>query len=59
MTKDCCDYCLYYEYDEEYDEYTCSMYLDEDELVSLITNRTRSCPYYRAGDDYTIVRKQN
>ena len=59
MTNDCCDYCLYYEYDEEYDEYTCSMYLDEDELVSLMTGRTRGCPYYRPGDDYTIVRKQN
>ena len=59
MTKDCCDYCMYYEYDEEYDEYTCSMYLDEDELASFVTGRTRGCPYYRAGDDYTIVRKQN
>ena len=59
MTKDCCDYCLYYQYDEEYDEYTCSMYLDEDEYASLMTGRTRGCPYYRAGDDYTIVRKQN
>ena len=51
MTKDCCDYCMYYEYDEEYDEYTCSMYLDEDEYASLMTGRTRGCPYYRAGDE--------
>ena len=54
-----CDYCLYYEYDEEFDCYVCDMDLDEDEMRLFIQNRFSDCPYYRPGDEYTIVRKQN
>ena len=53
-----CETCLYFEYDEEWDEYTCVMDLDEDELSSLIEGRTKHCPFYRLGDEYTIVHKQ-
>lgn len=56
---DNCEYCLYYDYDEEYDCYTCSMSLDEDELRLFMEKRYSQCPYYRPGDEYTIVRKQN
>lgn len=56
---DNCEYCLYYDYDEEYDCYTCSMSLDEDEMRLFMENRFSRCPYYRPGDEYTIVRKQN
>ena len=56
---DNCEYCLYYDYDEEYDCYTCSMYLDEDEMRLFVEKRFSHCPYYRPGDEYTIVRKQN
>ena len=53
-----CETCLYFEYDEEYDEYSCVMDLDEDELSGLIEGRTKVCPFYRFGDEYQIVRKQ-
>jgi len=32
--------------------------MDEDELNRFLTDVHSSCPYYRLGDDYTIVRKQ-
>jgi hypothetical protein len=54
-----CDMCMNYVYDEEYDCYMCSVDMDEDELYSVFSGTRRSCPYFRFGDDYTIVRKQN
>ena len=53
-----CDDCMHYEYDEEYDCYSCIMDLDEDEMRLFITGRFLSCPYYRPGNEYSIVRKQ-
>ena len=49
-----CEDCLYYEYDDEYGFYV----LDEDEPAQFIGGRFQNCPYYRPGDEYTIVRKQ-
>ena len=46
------------EYDEEFDEYYCMMDLDEDEVYRISTSRSRHCPYYRQGDDYTLSRRQ-
>ena len=54
-----CDLCMNYEYDEEFECYVCTMDLDEDEMYSFVTGKFRDCPYFRAGDEYTIVRKQN
>ena len=54
-----CDYCLNNEYDEEFEEYTCAVDMDEDEYVRLLQSRYKDCPYYRPGDEYTIVHKQN
>lgn len=54
-----CDICMNYEYDEEYDCYRCSVDLDMDEAEKFMTFSFRSCPYFRAGDEYTIVKKQN
>lgn len=53
-----CDDCQYYAYDEEYDEYLCTLYLDEDEMVRFMNGQYKSCPYYKTGDEYKIVRKQ-
>lgn len=53
-----CETCLNYEYDEEYDEYSCVMDLDEDEYGNFVSGRTKSCPFYRFGDEYLIVHKQ-
>ena len=54
-----CDYCLYYEYDEEYETMICTMDLDEDEMIRFMTDRSSHCPCFRMGDEYSIVRKQN
>ena len=54
-----CEMCANYEYDEEYEESICTMNLDEDEMIRFMTGREKSCPYFRYGDEYTIVRKQN
>lgn len=53
-----CESCLYYEYDEEYECYICLVNLDEDEMARFLTEKHFFCPYYRFGDEYTIVRKQ-
>jgi len=53
-----CDYCLYLTLDEETDEDYCSLNLDQDDLAKMRYDRKASCPYFKMGDDYTIVRKQ-
>ena len=55
---DSCETCLYYEYDEEYDCDTCLMDLDEDEMRLFLIGHTRSCPYYKFGDEYSVVKHQ-
>lgn len=57
--KSNCDVCMNYYYDDEYECYTCAMNLDEDEYFRFISSDNKNCPYFRMGDDYTIVRKQN
>ena len=54
-----CENCLYYEYDETQDVYGCDMELDMDEAARFMLRETKGCPFYRPGDEYTIVRKQN
>ncbi len=57
-----CEQCAYYAYDEEYEEYTCtvSYAMDEDDLARRMgQGRGRnSCPYFRNGDEYLVVRHQ-
>lgn len=53
-----CEMCAYYDYDEEWEEYVCSMNMDEDEMVRFYESRT-GCPYFKFYDEYKIVRKQN
>jgi len=50
---------MYYEYDDEYECYTCVMNLDEDEMHRFLTGNFKACPYFKSGDEYSIVRKQN
>lgn len=54
-----CEECMYFEYDETYDENYCSISLDMDEAERFCHGNTGRCPFYRPGDEYTIVRKQN
>lgn len=53
-----CEECMNYSYDEDYECYICMMNLDEDELYKFMCGKFPDCPYYRPGDEYTIVRKQ-
>ena len=56
--KSNCEFCMYYTYDEDYLCYICEKDLDSDELERFYPDNNRECPYYRPGDEYTIVRKQ-
>ena len=53
-----CEQCMNYGYDEELDEYECQVYLDEDDLARYMSREHKACPFFQAGDEYKIVRKQ-
>ena len=53
-----CEMCVNYSYDAQYDEYFCCVNMDEDEVLRLFSDSKYNCPYFRLGDDYTIVKKQ-
>ncbi len=53
-----CESCWHYDYDEEYDEYYCTMDLDEDEVYRILNSRSQHCPWYRQGDEYYLARRQ-
>ena len=59
MPKNCCEQCAYYDYDDEYDEYYCSVNLDEDEMEKYMSGNMDGCHYFSAYDEYKVVRKQN
>ena len=59
MSISLCEDCVYYSYDEESDSYYCDEQLDEDEMARYLSRSTRACPFFEAGDEYSIVRKQN
>lgn len=53
-----CSTCAYLYYDEDYEEYVCDCQMDEDDFYRVTQGESRSCPYYRNGDEYLVVRKQ-
>ncbi len=55
---DLCETCMNYEYDEEFDSYSCTMELDEDEMYDFLTGERKSCPLYQPGNEYQIVKHQ-
>lgn len=54
-----CEECVNYEYDDEFECYTCMVSLDEDEMLRFMQNSFYDCPYYRNGNEYLVVKKQN
>lgn len=54
-----CDECLYGVYDDECGDYTCSMLWEEDVCARQSQGYYKTCPYFRPGDDYSLVRQQN
>lgn len=53
-----CDMCAYYGYDEDDECYYCEADMDEDDMVRLMEGHYKSCPFYRNGDEYAVVRHQ-
>lgn len=58
MNQNQCDMCLNYDMDNETGEYYCTVNMDQDEFERWSYQKKTSCPYFRFGDDYTIVRRQ-
>ena len=59
MMDNQCESCAYYNYDEEYEEYFCDCDMDQDDYYRISQGSSKSCPYYRNGDEYAVVRMQN
>ena len=57
-SKSSCEFCAYYNYNEYYDDYECSVNLDEDEVERFMSGSDASCPYFRFSDDYKLAGKQ-
>lgn len=53
-----CEFCMNYIYDEDMEMMVCAIDLDQDEYARFVTRNVRSCPYFRMGDEYSIVKKQ-
>ena len=53
-----CDFCAYNEYDENDDEYYCSVNMDEDDMARFVQSDYKECPFFRNGDEYKVVRHQ-
>ena len=53
-----CEQCAYFAYDEDYEEYVCEADMDEDDYGRLVSRGFSSCPFFRDGDEYKVVRHQ-
>lgn len=53
-----CETCIYFCFDEEFDEYYCQINLDEDEMGKFLMDAYKECPYYCLEDEYKTVQKQ-
>ena len=53
-----CESCAFYVYDEEYDEYSCTADMDQDDFARLMLTDYRQCPFWRNGDEYAVVKHQ-
>lgn len=47
-----------FEYNNEIEDYECIINMDEDEYQQFLNNTYYRCPYFRMGNDYTILKKQ-
>ena len=53
-----CETCVYYVYDEEFEEYFCDVDMDQDDAARILAGKHQECPYWRNGDEYETVRHQ-
>ncbi len=54
-----CETCVFYEYDEFWDCYVCSVNLDEDDMNRFLQGKSFECSYWQSNNEYEIVKKQN
>ncbi len=54
-----CDTCAYLVYDEDEEEYVCDVNMDEDDYSRLCSGHFKECPFYKNGDEYLVVRRQD
>mgnify|MGYP007056174771 CR=1 FL=1 len=54
-----CDDCVYYNYDDESQEYFCSANMDEDDVFRFSSYGMKECTFYNPFDEYKVVKKQN
>ena len=56
-----CEVCMNYCYNEEIDEYECVLEIgmDMDDYERSLMGERVNCPFFKFGDEYNIVRKQN
>lgn len=53
-----CESCVYYDWDDEYEDEVCTVNLDEDEYLRFSQSGGKVCPYYKYYDEYKSVHKQ-
>ncbi len=58
-TNSQCETCAYYDYDDEIQDYICTVSLDEDEIIRFSYGKKYNCPHYKFYDEYKFVQKQN
>ena len=52
MSDNSCENCMYYDYDDEFEEYYCSQRcLDKDDLAKMALDSHYHCPFYREGNE--------
>lgn len=59
MPQNVCEMCEHFIYDYDMDGYVCEVDLDMDEVERMMNFSHYECPYFRFGDEYNTVRKQN
>lgn len=53
-----CESCVFYQFDEEDEEYYCVVDMDEDDYARFVSSPRAVCPFYRLDDEYAVVRHQ-
>lgn len=48
MTTEC-EFCMNYEYDDEYECFVCVVDMDEDEVMRLYADKKSNCRYFSTG----------
>ena len=54
-----CEDCVYYDWDELYEENICTLSLDQDEEERFKKDNNKFCRYYKYYEPYKSVQKQN